>query len=111
DGESGLPPDLPVGRLLALHERLFRHAGRPIPHAVEIAGLLGLDHTDCQGKRVRELSEGWRTRLLTYLALAKGPRLLVADEATAGLDPTHREAVLDAVVRLAAGGMAVLWVT
>lgn len=48
-----------------------------------------------QGKRVRELSRGMGMKLSLACALSHGARLLVLDEATAGLDPLARDEVLD----------------
>ncbi len=112
DGESGLPGDLPVGRLLDAYHALFRAAGQPLPGAEPLAARLGVDDPVLRRRVVRELSEGWRQRLLAYLALAKGPDLLLADEPTAGLDPEVCDLLLEAVrERADSSGMAVVWVT
>jgi ABC-type multidrug transport system ATPase subunit len=112
DGESGLPGDLPVGRLLDAFHALFAAAGRKLSGAGALAEQLGVDDPGLRSRVVRELSEGWRQRLLAYLALAKGPDLLLADEPTAGLDPEVCELLLEAVRQRAdASGMAVVWVT
>lgn len=46
------------------------------------------------GKRVKELSRGMGMKLNMACALSHGARLLVLDEATAGLDPMARDEVL-----------------
>jgi ABC-type multidrug transport system ATPase subunit len=112
DGESGLPGDLPVGRLLDTYEALFAAAGREVSGARSLAAQLGVDDPALRSRPVRELSEGWRQRLLAYLALAKGPNLLLADEPTAGLDPEVCDLLLETVrERADTSGMALVWVT
>jgi zinc transport system ATP-binding protein len=112
DGESGLPLDLTVSQLLDCHQALFHRSGLAYPHAALLSARLDLDKPEWRRKGICELSDGWRQRVLAYLALVKQPRLLIADEATAGLDPPHRRAVLDTIDHaLKTTDLAVLWVT
>ena len=61
---------------------------------------------------VRSLSGGTRRKVELVRALLHRPRVLLMDEATVGLDPASREALLHAVRRLCDTlGMAVLWAT
>ena len=46
-------------------------------------------------KKVKELSRGMGMKLSLACALSHGARLLILDEATAGLDPMARDEVLD----------------
>jgi ABC-2 type transport system ATP-binding protein len=61
---------------------------------------------------VRSLSGGTRRKVELARALLHGPRVLLMDEATVGLDPASRQQMLDTVRDLCRSqGMAVLWAT
>ncbi len=51
----------------------------------------GLD----QGKKIKDLSKGMKTKYSLALALSHGAELLIMDEPTSGLDPVFRRELLD----------------
>ena len=48
-----------------------------------------------EGKQIKEFSRGMKMKLSLSAALAHRPRLLILDEATAGLDPVVRDEILE----------------
>jgi len=57
---------------------------------------------------VSTLSGGWKQRLALACAVSHGPRLLLLDEPTAGVDPKAREAFWDILQEIAGTGVSVL---
>jgi ABC-2 type transport system ATP-binding protein len=62
-----------------------------------------------QGRRVKALSKGMRTKLALLLALARKPQLLILDEPSEGLDPVSIEDLLRSLVNAAAEGTTVFF--
>ncbi|WP_245648955.1 ABC transporter ATP-binding protein [Magnetovibrio blakemorei] len=71
---------------------------------------LGLEST-ALGWQVSNLSTGERQRLALARALAYAPKVLLLDEPTSGLDADNATRVEKLVGEVAAGGVAVLFVT
>ena len=90
--EKGLPDNMTVAEVIRFtaafypkwnnetEKRLLLRAGLP------------------RERRVKQLSQGMRTRLAMLLALCRGAELLILDEPTAGLDPAAAEEVLREII-------------
>ena len=61
-----------------------------------------------RGRSVGALSMGERARVLVARAVAGEPRILLADEPVAGLDPAHQLEVMAMLERMAVDGAAVV---
>ncbi|MBM7489113.1 peptide/nickel transport system ATP-binding protein [Micromonospora luteifusca] len=94
---TSLNPVLTVGRqigeVLQVHERMSRRAARA--RAVELLTLVGIPSAS---QRVdaypHQLSGGMRQRVMIAMAVACGPKVLVADEPTTALDVTVQAGIL-----------------
>lgn len=106
-----LDADLSIAQNLAYHAALHglpRRTART--RARETVAAVGL--SDRMNKRVAELSGGQQRRAEIARALLHQPRLLLLDEATAGLDVRSRREVGRSVRDLARReGVGILWAT
>ena len=103
--------DLSIMQNLTYHAALHGMAGADgRRRAIEI--LRQFDLSDRQKDKVRSLSGGLMRRVEIGRALLHRPRLLLLDEATAGLDIRSRAAIIGHVRGLVANeGIGVLWAT
>jgi daunorubicin resistance ABC transporter ATP-binding subunit len=92
-----------VGRLFGLDRRSARSAAGAV--------LEALDLTDAGDRLVRTYSGGMRRRLDLGASLVGGPKLLLLDEPTTGLDPRSRMELWGSIRNLVAGGTDVLLTT
>ncbi|BAT59476.1 oligopeptide transport ATP-binding protein OppD [Variibacter gotjawalensis] len=95
---TSLNPVLTVGRqigeTLRLHQGLDRNATRA--RAIEMLNLVGIPEAKRRvGEYPHQLSGGMRQRVMTAIALACSPKLLIADEPTTALDVTIQAQILD----------------
>jgi lipooligosaccharide transport system ATP-binding protein len=77
-----------------------------VERALGVANLV-----DRRGAKVKELSGGMRRRLLIARALVHGPRLVLLDEPTVGLDPQVRQELWALIDRLRSEGVSILMST
>jgi oligopeptide/dipeptide ABC transporter ATP-binding protein len=115
DSMSSLNPLMRVGRQIA--EVLHYRGGEPWKqaqaHAIEHLARVGITAPERVARQYPyELSGGMRQRVMIASALAGGPRLLIADEATTGLDVTVQAQIIALLHQLRAElGLAVVFVS
>jgi linearmycin/streptolysin S transport system ATP-binding protein len=103
-------PDLTAQENLRFFGRLYGLGGDGLD--ARIGGVLetvGL--ADRADERTDRFSGGMKRRLNIAVGLLHGPKLLVLDEPTVGVDPQSRNAILDSVEALGQEGMSVLYTT
>ena len=97
---SKLNPLLRVGWQIADVIQAHEQTSRPqaLAQAVALMQAVGVNDPERRSRAYpHELSGGMAQRILIAMALAGSPRLLIADEATSGLDVTVQRQVLDLV--------------
>jgi oligopeptide/dipeptide ABC transporter ATP-binding protein len=115
DPLTSLNPVLRVGDQIAELLRVHRSMGKraAVDRAAELLAEVRIPSPRARlAQYPHELSGGMRQRVAIALAIACGPRLLIADEPTTALDVTVQRQVLDLLAGLtAAHGMATLLIT
>jgi ABC-type glutathione transport system ATPase component len=103
DPASYLNPSIRVGAQIAEVVRVKRGLKRRAAHrrAIELLRAVQLrDPELVHGQYPHELSGGMLQRVLIAAAIAAGPRILIADEATTALDVTVQAEILDLLADL-----------
>ena len=108
--ELAIYPDLTARENLAFFGRLYGLGGTALKTRVEeVLALIGLSERG--NDRTDHFSGGMQRRLNIGIGLLHGPRLLLLDEPTVGVDPQSRNAILESIAALGRAGMAILYTT
>lgn len=99
NANATLPPDLTAGEIIS--RPAYRSDKRADGHEVALRVAMLVDAVKLPLRVIDqypyELSNGQRQRVAIARSLILSPRLLIADDPTAGIDVTVREAVIDLV--------------
>ena len=95
---------------LALFGRLYGLGGAGLSEAIDRV-LARVNLADRAREPVERFSGGMLRRLNIAAGLLHGPKAVLMDEPTVGLDPQSRASILDLVRSIAAGGAAVVYTT
>jgi ABC-2 type transport system ATP-binding protein len=107
---AAVEPTMTGRENLEMTARLFGH-GRASAQQAAATVIDQLSLEEVADRRTSTYSGGQRRRLDLGASLVGGPRLLLLDEPTTGLDPVSRREVWDAVRGLAAAGTDILLTT
>jgi len=80
-------------------------------HEFSVAYLDRVGLADKANTKIKKLSGGQQQKVQLGVAIIGGPKLLILDEPTKGLDPVNRKLLLDIVDELQKGGAAVIYIT
>ncbi len=103
DPMTSLNPVYTIGNqiceVIYLHTQLDKE--RAYKRAVELLNLVGINEPEKRLKQYpHELSGGMRQRIMIAIALACGPKLLIADEPTTALDVTIQAQIMELMIEL-----------
>ncbi len=111
-----VPQEIALYSLLTPRENLWTFGryqgliGKPLAQAVE-ESLEWIGLSDRANERTDKLSGGMKRRLNMAGGTVHGPRLLLLDEPTVGVDPQSRERIYAMIEELRARGVSLLYTT
>jgi len=100
-----------IGESLAIHQGIRGAAARS--RILELLHRVGIREAENRlGAYPHQLSGGQRQRVMIAMALANGPKLLIADEPTTALDVSIQAQILDLLAELKRSeGLSLLFIT
>jgi ABC-type multidrug transport system ATPase subunit len=106
-GETGLPTGISVNKLLDSFKAICSVSEKDYHDFEE-----GLGFNKFLDKNISNLSNGERKKLMIFLALTKQPKLLIADEATDGLDEQSKAFFMSKLENLLQNSnLSLLWIS
>ncbi len=84
--------DFYVREYLKFHADIHQIDSKRIQEVIDLVGLL-----DIKGKKIGQLSKGYRQRVGLAAALLHDPEVLILDEPTTGLDPNQLKDIRDLI--------------
>jgi ABC-2 type transport system ATP-binding protein len=108
--EPAIYENLSARENLSFWGGLYGLSGAPLKKAVaRVLDLVGL--TDRGNDPVKHYSGGMKRRINLALGLVHGPRAVLMDEPTVGIDPQARLNILESVKQVASDGTTVIYTT
>ena len=115
DPISSLNPTMTIGRQIA--ESLMKHlaldSAKSRKRTIELLNNVGIADAERRyDSYPHEFSGGMRQRVMIAIAVACGPKLVIADEPTTALDVTVQAQIMELVRRLRRElGISVIWIS
>lgn len=108
--ELAIYPDLTAEENVSFFCSLYGFSGKELKERTERALVFtGLEND--RKKKASEFSGGMKRRLNIAAAIAHGPKLVIMDEPTVGIDPRLRNHILESVKKLNQEGTSIIYTT
>ena len=108
--ELAIYPDLTAEENVSFFCSLYGFSGKELKERTERAFVFtGLENY--RKKKASEFSGGMKRRLNIAAAIAHGPKLVIMDEPTVGIDPRLRNHILESVKKLNQEGTSIIYTT
>lgn len=108
--ELAIYPDLTAEENVSFFCSLYGFSGKELKERTERALVFtGLENY--RKKKASEFSGGMKRRLNIAAAIAHGPKLVIMDEPTVGIDPRLRNYILESVKKLNQEGTSIIYTT